>query len=241
MTNRPYTRSLDPQDYAFLSHAEPLLAFERTMQSPHCLWHEHKIWENASIMQQLDELDVPKTASVIDVGSGGMFFPIYLASVGGYKNLTLTDSMHARSDLQEMVREQCREFDLHLPLHELHAEDMLTLASESFDVVMCISVIEHIRAKHHDAALREMWRLTKPGGLLFITSDYFRSGADGHEPEQLAASPYRKGQRTAYHKELVLDLPRRIDADFVGGTDLDYRGDFVHNYSFVNICLRRTH
>ena len=49
---RPYTRSLDTQDYQFLTHAASLLAFEAEMLAPHCLWHEHKIWENASIMQQ---------------------------------------------------------------------------------------------------------------------------------------------------------------------------------------------
>jgi hypothetical protein len=40
-------------------------------------------------------------------------------------------------------------------------------------------------------------------------------------------------------KDFVLDLPVPIPADFVGETDLDYRGDFVHTYSFVNICLRK--
>ena len=42
-----------------------------------------------------------------------------------------------------------------------------------------------------------------------------------------------------YHQELVLGLPRIIGVDFVGDTHLAYRGDFVHNYSFVNICLRK--
>jgi SAM-dependent methyltransferase len=233
---RPYTRSLDPQDYEFLSHAPKLVEFEHLMSAPHVLWHPHKIWENASIMQQLDELNVPKAARMIDIGSGGTFFPFYLAVEGGYANVAITDA----ADLASYVDVQRESYGVAVPFYRLDARDMSTLQTESYDVVMCVSTIEHVKASGHNEALREMWRLTKPGGLLFITSDYFRSDADGYaDAQQRAASPYVKGQKTAYCKEFVLNLPNVIAADFVGDTDLDYRGDFVHNYSFVNICLRK--
>ncbi len=236
---RPYTRSLDPQDYDFLPHAEPIRQFQRDMKAPHCISHPHKVWENASIMQQLDELGVPKDAYVIDVGSGGMFFPPYLAAVGGYRDLTLTDSMH-NMDIRGYVTAQNVAYGLNMVVHALHAENMASLPSDHWDVVMCISVIEHINKGSHDAALKELWRLTKPGGLIFITSDYFRGdGNGGADSQQYQASPYKDGQETAYNKELVLNLPNIIDVEFVGDTDLDYRGDFVHNYSFCNICLRK--
>lgn len=235
MMKRPYTRSLDPQDYAFLTHAAPLRAFAAAMTAPHCLWHEHKIWENASIMQQLEELEVRKDARIIDVGSGGMFFPPYLATIGGYANVTLTDSLAARQDIATIVRAQEKAYDVYLPFYVVPAENMSIFGAETFDVVMCISTIEHV--ERHDDVLREMWRIAKPDGLIFITSDYFRSGAEGRA--QHAASPYKDGQLTAYSKEFVLALPNVIDVEFVGDTDLEYRGDFVHNYSFVNVCLRK--
>lgn len=235
---RPYTRSLDPQDYEFLTHAEPIRKFEAEMMVPHCRSHEHKIWENASIMQQLEELGVPKDASVIDVGSGGMFFPPYLAMIGGYRDLTLTDSMD-NQDITQMVRVQERAYGIHMPVIAVRAENMDMLPSARWDVVMCISTIEHIAADQHDNALRELWRLTKPGGLIFITSDYFRSVHGQLDFAQAAASPYKDGQQTCYHKELILNLPTVIPVEFVGATDLDYRGDFVHNYSFCNVCVRK--
>jgi hypothetical protein len=46
-------------------------------------------------------------------------------------------------------------------------------------------------------------------------------------------------QVTPYSEGYVLGLPERFAVDFVGETDLGYRGDFVHNYSFVNLCLRK--
>lgn len=236
---RPYTRSLDPQDYSFLPHAADIRRFRDEMPVGYTEGHEHKFWENASIMQQLVELSVPTSAKLIDVGSGGMFFPPYLAVAGGYKNLHITDSM-SNFDIRSRVQAQASAYGIELPVTAAFAENMNMFESESFDVVMCISVIEHVKADRHDDALRELCRMTKPGGYLFITSDFFRSGPDGKgEPEQIDASPYKYGQETCYTKEFVLDIPNKIPAMFVGDTDLDYRGDFVHNYSFVNICLQK--
>jgi hypothetical protein len=44
---------------------------------------------------------------------------------------------------------------------------------------------------------------------------------------------------TPYTQKFVLALPQRFPVAFVGETDLVYRGNYVHNYSFVNICLRK--
>lgn len=232
---RPYTRSLHPDDYAFLAHAVPLREFEREMVArsiPHREWHPHRVWEYASMMRQLDELQVPKEAALVDVGSGGSFFPPYLATTGGYRNLSLTDSM-GYGDITKDVAVQRNHYGVALPLYDLLIEDMAALPTEEFDVTMCVSTIEHVAADKHDKGLRELHRVTKPGGYIFITSDYFR------DMQQFEMSPSRGLQHTAYTKEFVLDLPQKIDAEFVGETDLDYYGNFVHNYSFVNICLRK--
>jgi ubiquinone/menaquinone biosynthesis C-methylase UbiE len=233
---RPYTRSLDPSDYAFLPHAEPLRSFERDMRASgvgHRDWHEHRLWEYASILQQLEELGVPKTASLVDVGSGGSFFPPYLAAVAGWSNVTLTDSMKY-GDVTGDVASQRSHYGIALPLYDVPCEDMVTLASDAFDVAMCISTIEHVDAAHHDRALAELCRVTKPGGYIFITSDYFRDAGQHFE-----SSPSRHLQFTAYTADFVRAIPTMIPANFVGGTDLEYRGNFVHTYSFVNICLRK--
>lgn len=228
---RPYTRSLHPDDYAFLPHAEPLRQFERDMVTAgvlHREWHPHRFWEYASIMQQLDELHVPKDAKIIDIGSGGSFFAPYLA--GLYPSLELTDSMKY-GDITPDVRAQREHYSVALPLHDLLCEDMSVLPSDEFDVVMCISTIEHV--DDHDVAMREMVRICKPGGLLFITSDYFRDLA------QFEVSVSRHLQVTPYREDYVLALPDKFGLEFVGETDLAYRGDFVHNYSFVNVCMRK--
>lgn len=239
---RPYTRSLDPADYEYLQKYNiPLTSFQRSMVVngvPHRDWHPHRFWEYSSILQQLDELEVPVNAEILDVGSGGSFFPPYLAT-NGYYRIALTDSMKY-GDITPIVNGQRDYYGIALPLYDLLVEDMAPRPeidwcgeSNTYDVVMCISTIEHVDADRHDDGLREIWRITKPGGLIFITSDYFR------DIPQFEASPSRHLQFTPYMKEFVLNIPNIIAADFVGETDLDYRGDFVHSYSFVNVCLRK--
>lgn len=236
---RPYTRSLHPDDYAFLQkYVDPIAAFQRDMATrgvPHREWTTHRLWEYASIMQQLDELQVPADAEMIDIGAGASFFDPYLAQ--RYPRLCCTDSMKY-GDVMQMVQAQRSTYGVALPLYDLMLEDMSPRmeigwggATEKFDVTLCISTIEHV--DDHDKAFAELIRITKPGGYVFITSDYFR------DPEHFEQSISRHLQVTDYNEQFVLDLPKRFDVDFVGETDLAYAGDFVHNYSFCNVCLRK--
>lgn len=235
---RPYNRSLHPDDYNFLPHAKHLRAFEKDMVAngvPHREWHKHRFWEYASIMQQLEELNQPQNIELIDIGSGASFFDPYLAL--RYPLLCCTDSMKY-GDITSMVVAQRAHYGVALPLYDLMLEDMSAKseigwggATDKFDVTMCISTIEHV--DDHDTAMRELVRITKPGGYIFITSDYFR------DLPQWEASPSRHLQVTPYRKEYVEGIPSKFGLEFVGDTDFDYKGNFVHSYSFVNLCLRK--
>lgn len=243
---RPYTRSLDPDDYGYLEpHLAPLKRFQADMAArkvPHREWHPHRLWEYSSILQQLAELEVHCTARIVDVGAGASFFDPYLAQL--FPSLCCTDSM-IYGDVTSMVEAQRAAYNVSLPLCDLPVEDMSANSSgwdggtNKFDVTICISTIEHVAPDKHLTALRELVRITKPGGYLFITSDYFR------DLEQFERSPSRHVQATAYTKELALALPALLNMEFVsnqyGVEDLDYRGDFIHDaYSFVNIALRKS-
>lgn len=228
---RPYTRSLHPSDYDFLSYVPELQKFQWEMQRdgvPHREWHRHRMWEYGSIMQQLIELEVPDSAEIVDVGAGASFFDPYLALL--YPNLCEIDSMKY-GDVTSMVEAQRAHYQVALPLYDMACEDLAGIETDRFDVSMCISTIEHV--DDHEAAMRELVRITKPGGYVFITSDYFR------DAQQWEGSISKHLQVTPYTKEFVLELPDRFGMEFVGETDLDYCGDFVHNYSFVNVCLRK--
>lgn len=227
---RPYNRSLHPDDYQFLPHVPDLHRFQWDMQRqgvPHREWHPHRMWEYGSIMQQLTQLGVGSNAEIVDVGAGASFFDPYLALL--YPNLCEVDSMKY-GDVTDMVEAQRRHYGVALPLYDCLCEQ-LELPSNHFDVTMCISTIEHVDG--HDDAMRELVRVTKPGGYIFITSDYFRDAA------QYEVSVSKHLQVTAYTEQYVSVLPELFGLEFVGGTDFGYLGDFVQNYSFVNVCMRK--
>lgn len=236
---RPYNRSLHPDDYQFLRPYNAALRLFLddmvTKKVPHREWHPHRFWEYASILQQLDQLGVRHDAEMIDVGAGASFFDPYLALL--HPRLCCMDSMKY-GDVAPMVAAQRAHYGVSLPLYDLMLEDMSPRpeigwggATEKFDVTLCISTIEHV--DDHDAAFAELVRITKPGGYIMITSDYFR------DLDHFEQSVSRHLQVTPYREDFVLDLPNRFPVNFVGPTDLAYRGDFVHNYSFCNIVLQR--
>ena len=51
--------------------------------------------------------------------------------------------------------------------------ESLTYADGAFDVIFCLSVIEHLPAALHARGVRELARCLKPGGRLVLTVDYF--------------------------------------------------------------------
>jgi len=236
---RPYNRSLHPDDYQFLVKwdAELRVHLQDMVNRgvPHREWHPHRFWEYASILQQLEELGVSERAEMIDLGSGASFFDPYLTTQ--FPLLCCTDNMQY-GDISPEVEAQRRAFNISLPLWAIDIEDMREGAvpgwggaTDKFDVTMCISSIEHVT--NHDKAMWELIRITKPGGYIFITSDYFR------DTDHWNVSVSKHLQITPYTLDYVSSIPSTFGLDFVGSTDFEYKGDFVHNYSFVNLCLRK--
>ena len=52
----------------------------------------------------------------------------------------------------------------------MHDDIQATLLNQQFDMITCISVLEHIR--NFDAAVRSMFKLLRPGGYLVLTFPY---------------------------------------------------------------------
>ena len=59
------------------------------------------------------------------------------------------------------------------PALDLRVEDAraLSFAAGSFDAVACVSVIEHVEGDGDAAAMAEMWRVLRPGGVLHLTTN----------------------------------------------------------------------
>lgn len=100
--------------------------------------------------------------AVLDVGCSGGYLASKLAvAAGPAGHVTGVDPSQAaiahaqRSAPQNMTFTQGVAQDLRLP-------------DSSFDVVTCTLAMHHVPARQRQAAVREMYRVTKPGGRLLI-------------------------------------------------------------------------
>lgn len=145
-----------------------------------------KVYEYGELIAFLTDLPTARGARLLDVGPGNSTFPAYLAT---FVNEVVTLDLERRLE------------PLAAASHDVLAEsrvvnttgNMLAMPFEnnSFDMVTCISAIEHLDdpgpqpdgtrlqipreefCRKTATALREMMRVLRPGGYLYVTTDAY--------------------------------------------------------------------
>jgi ubiquinone/menaquinone biosynthesis C-methylase UbiE len=118
----------------------------------------------AAALRYVDELSLPKTARVLEIGCGAGFLAIALARRG----FTVEAVDHA-SSMVELTRRHARETGMqnriHAKIEDVHE---LSFEDESFDLIVALGVINWL----HDLkkALAEIRRVLKPGGYAVLNS-----------------------------------------------------------------------
>lgn len=146
-------RELDRPDYAELRRRlEEMAALDRRL-----VLHPSKRWEYP---WALERADLPPGSRVLDAGCGASVLPYYLAAEG--------HRVAGCDPAVEPGRAGCRPHVDHV------SGDLadLPFAGRSFDVVFCISVIEHLPHGRMPGAMQEMHRVLRPGGKLLLTTDF---------------------------------------------------------------------
>lgn len=131
-----------------------------------------RAWEYGVFLSHYPQL---KKCRVLDVGPGSSTFSNYLASMGSEVITIDLPTPMEKSVLSKDVK-QVGGTVLHLPF-----------SSASFDYTLAISTLEHLDTDYNQgvqrpsidfvadtvAALKEMARVTRPGGVLYITTDAY--------------------------------------------------------------------
>jgi len=109
----------------------------------------------ASVLSQF----TPASARVLDAGAGTGLVGQYLGSLG-------YDSLVAMDISNEMLN-KAREKNVYQEFHQMDMGETLDFPDDSFDAVVCAGVLtfSHAPAK----SLREMVRVTKPGGYILYS------------------------------------------------------------------------
>ena len=133
------------------------------------IWDE-KIAEKDTdkLKNMANNLDIKPGSHVLDVGTGtGIFVPFLLKKVGNKGKLVCLDSA-------EKMLEKAREKKFKGNIEYFCSDITSTkFEDEVFDAVVCYSSFPHFRDK--PKALREIKRLLKKGGKLFICHTSSRS------------------------------------------------------------------
>lgn len=127
--------------------------------------------------------------SALDAGSGVTPFAHALAGMG----FRAKACDHDRSLIEALAGSRMEQVYGTTVAYEWQDLTALTYEDASFDLVTCVSVLEHIGAPADQAALRQLLRVLKPGGHLVFTLDY----------EPPAATPTLGGRNTRRFIELL--------------------------------------
>lgn len=130
--------------------ASAVLASRPASQAPRAITFQPGIYECV-----LRALPADRTTRILDAGAGEGYFAALLHQAG-YTNVTACDYV------EEGYR--CPE----VPFTQADLARELPFGDNRFDCVVSIEVIEHI--SDHLTFVQELVRVTRPGGLLFITT-----------------------------------------------------------------------
>lgn len=153
------TRRGRPASYKYRWGADPLHHWSRQWEYPFVY---EKVKSFASKSPGL---------SILDAGSGFTFFPFYLSSKFEQAKIYCCDNNRVLAKAFHQ-RNRINRSDVHFSITDLKS---LNYESEQFDMIYCISVLEHTDG--YDQVMREFHRILKPGGQLVVTFDISLDGA----------------------------------------------------------------
>jgi len=167
--------------------------------------HASKQWEYPfainMIMAHQKEHSL-KEIKLADVGGGGGLLSPYLSSLG--LGVTVFDINWASchdGDPEYTEKTRIRWAEKNGLKMEWGSIFNIPAEDETFDIVTCISVVEHVPEKKY--AFMEMLRVLKPGGVLIVTYDLVESGSINHTADADRAE--------IFTPDLIYDVLSAID------------------------------
>jgi len=175
-------------------------------------------WEYIAAIIFTGILSHSNTIKILEAGAGCSVFTPFLALNGFNVESFDISGKHRRVErnIKYHVEDRVHEHDMNLL--DIEFDD------NHFDFVFCISAIEHVNAGHfgiprlagcgdcgHMDAMHELARVLKPGGLMFLTTDY----ADKYYPPP---GLWKSGSHRIFDRNSIEDLVAFNNLRFFGKT-----------------------
>lgn len=150
---------------------------------------------------------------ILDIGSGGSILPIYLSLLGNYVTVCDLPSSGKYKKTIEYIRQYKEKFKTINIDWDYEDARNLSYFDNKFDIIFCVSVLEHIPNDEDIKAFKEIYRILKPGGIFVGTVDFKRKG-------ELAATDKDIGQGF-YDKDILMDRIQSTNFKLDGITNYD--------------------
>lgn len=171
LVSSDYFRTMEQFSDRFLrDYADPLRDYAaKWVADPLHQWSRQ--WEYPFVDQAIAEFgNAGLPLSILDAGSGATFFPFYVQQSHAPAHVTCCDYDGTLAPIYDAINAAAKT-DVAFRKEDLRS---LTFEDEEFDVVYCISVLEHTNAYERIAS--EFRRVLRPGGRLIVTLDISLDG-----------------------------------------------------------------
>jgi len=178
-------------------------------------------WFDRAVTSHLAALPGGSRARILDVGSPKLL-GLYLA-VKTTADLTLTDISEVNIDEYKLMWEALKKRAKGTVDFSLEDARNVKFPDACFDVVYSMSVLEHIEGEGGDsAAVAELVRVLKPGGLLVLSVPFGSSYVE-QKRVGFAGAARKTGDRRVYFFQRIYDSPafeQRIMRPLAGVSEL---------------------
>lgn len=197
-----------------------------------------KNWDLAQIGKLCDKLS--RSAGVLDAGcSESDCSVLRFFRKKGFRDLTGIDLNISMRDRIQQVLPMLAERTLRPPFRLMRGDITRTgLATGRFDVIVCLSVIEH--GVNIPAFLAEMHRLLRPNGYLYVSTDYWPEKVDSG-----GVRPWGLDWNVFSHEEIVCllktaaEIGMTMDEAVIPEAGIPMVRWSGRNYTFLSMLFRK--
>lgn len=227
-----YSKTLDPQDYQNFNNSSYIENILNLLEGiAHRYEHPHRAWEYGLSLYTIQNFFEQEEISLLDVGGGGSVFDPVAASYG--MHVTVVDPGDCSGWVAGQNQRLIESNPAIQPINYIQEDFMTWQSDDKFDVVTCLSVIEHV--SNDFDFISKMASFVKKDGLLIITTDYHESGmpqCDGH------IITYNEDSLKYIAKKLD-NLDYLVDSNESKVTNYVDGGDYVNGYNFASLILHK--
>ena len=194
---------------------------------------EHRWWEYATVIQMMlmQYRDRMSEVTILDVGSGrGAVCPALSLTF----DTICTECEPAVGERNDRIR--CNQVLRALGRKGISVQDnhTMNLPAVDYDMVSCVSVIEHIDPQIEILSWYNLAERVKPGGLFFADVDCVPDQSKKYVFDELRTHNF-----TCEEMKDRVEMLKEKGFEPIGEPDYTYRGNMVHDFTFFRVGLRK--